>query len=47
MESRKAFMVYADFIKDCILIMVIIKAVGGIPVLLDSGWTFAGTVSEK
>ena len=47
MECKKACMVYADFIKDSILLMIIIKALGGIYVLHDIGWTFAGTVSLK
>ena len=45
MESRKTFMVYGDFIKDLILLAIIVKALGGMAVLFDIGWTFGGTVS--
>ena len=46
MQSLKAFRVYADLIKDSILLMIIVKALGD-NVLLDIGRTFAGTVSKN
>ena len=49
MESRKAFRVYADFLKDFILLMIIVKALAPNDMmdLIDNGWTFGGTVSTK
>ena len=45
-ESAKVFFVYADFIKDCIFLAIIIQAVGGITELQKSpDWNFASTVS--
>ena len=44
-EGRKAFSVYADLIKDTIFLMIIVKALGDIGVLIESGWTFASMVS--
>ena len=46
MQSLKAFRVYADLIKDTILLIIIIKALGGIT-LFHMGWTFAKTVSGQ
>ena len=47
-ESGKVFLVYADFIKDCIFLAIIIQAVGGITKLQKSpDWNFASTVSLK
>ena len=44
-ESRKAFGVYADFIKDLLFLMIIIQAVGGVQTLQESpNWTFAHTI---
>ena len=45
MQSLKAFRVYADLIKDSILLIIIVKALGGIT-NLAIGWTFAETVSK-
>ena len=46
MQSLKAFRVYADLIKDTILLIIIIKALGGIT-LFHMEWTFAKTVSGQ
>ena len=45
MEGFKAFAVYADFFKDAIFMWVIVKALGGITILSETGFTFATTVS--
>ena len=47
LESRKVLGVYADIIKDFILLMIIFKAVGGFYVFQDSELTFAATVSQS
>ena len=45
-EAKKAFTVYADFIKDLIYFMLIVQALGGLSaVLASSDWTFANVVS--
>ena len=47
-ESGKAFFIYADFIKDCIFLAIIIQAVGGINELQKSpDWNFAKAVSLR
>ena len=47
-ESGKAFFIYADFIKDCIFLAIIIHAVGGITELQKSpDWNFAKAVSLR
>ena len=47
-EARKAFAVYADFIKDLIFLMLIVQALGGAEAIQNSPhWTFAKTVSRK
>ena len=45
-ESAKVFLVYADFIKDCIFLAIIVQALGGIAELQKSpDWNFASSVS--
>ena len=45
-EAKKAFTVYADFIKDLVYFMLIVQALGGLSaVLASSDWTFANVVS--
>ena len=45
-EAKKAFTVYADFIKDLVYFMLIVHALGGLStVLASSDWTFANVVS--
>ena len=47
-ESGKAFFIYADFIKDCIFLAIIILAVGGPSELQKSpDWNFAKAVSLR
>ena len=48
-ESGKAFFIYADFIKDCIFLAIIIKAVGGNITELQKSpdWNFAKAVSLR
>ena len=52
-ESRKAFKVYADLVKDIIFLLIILHAHGvdisidGLTELANSPWTFATTVSKQ
>ena len=45
-ESGKAFLVYADLVKDAVFLAIIVQAIGGFTELLKSTeWNFANTVS--
>ena len=47
-DGGKAYLVYADLIKDIIFLAIIINALGGIASVLSStDWNFANTVSSK
>ena len=52
-ESRKAFAVYADLVKDFIFLLIILHGHGidisidGLTELTNSTWTFAITVSKQ
>ena len=47
-DGGKAYLVYADLIKDIIFLAIIIKALGGIASVLSStDWNFGNTVSLK
>ena len=47
-DGGKAYLVYADLIKDIIFLAIIINALGGIASVLSStNWNFGNTVSLK
>ena len=47
-DGGKAYLVYADLVKDIIFLAIIINAPGGIASVLSStDWNFANTVSLK